>query len=74
MRHYLDYLADFVNQMRSTNSRLLKEELLLKWWTEAEKFEKENHIENLLKKTFHYIYDYDKQYYVTSANVLKSLF
>lgn len=71
MRHYLDYLTDFVNQMRSTNSRLLKEELLLKWWTEAEKFEKENHIENLLKKMFHYVYDYDKQYYVTSANVLK---
>ncbi len=71
MRHYLDYLTDFVNQMRSTNSRLLKEELLLKWWTEAEKFEKENKIENLLKKMFHYVYDYDKQYYVTSANVLK---
>lgn len=71
MRHYLDYLTDFVNQMRSTNSRLLKEELLLKWWTEAEKFENENKIENLLKKMFHYVYDYDKQYYVTSANVLK---
>ena len=71
MRHYLDYLTDFVNQMQSTNSRLLKEELLLKWWTEAEKFEKENKIENLLKKMFHYVYDYDKQYYVTSANVLK---
>ena len=71
MRHYLDYLTDFVNQMRSTNSRLLKEELLLKWWKEAEKFEKENHIENLLKKMFHYVYDYDKQYYVTSVNVLK---
>lgn len=71
MRHYLDYLEDFVKQMRSTNSRLLKEELLLKWWTEAEKFEKENKIENLLKKMFHYVYDYDKQYYVTSANVLK---
>lgn len=71
MRHYLDYLEDFVKQMRSTNSRLLKEELLLKWWTEAEKFENENKIENLLKKMFHYVYDYDKQYYVTSANVLK---
>lgn len=71
MRHYLDYLEDFVKQMRSTNSRLLKEELLLKWWTEAEKFENENKIENLLKKMFHYVYDYDRQYYVTSANVLK---
>lgn len=71
MRHYLDYLTDFVNQMRSTNSRILKEELLKKWWDEAEKFSNEHHIENLLKKMFAYVYDYDKQYYVTSANVLK---
>ena len=71
MRHYLDYLVDFVSQMRSTNSRLLKEELLKKWWDDAEKFEQEHKIENLLKKMFHYVYDYDKQYYLTSANVLK---
>ena len=71
MRHYLDYLADFVNQMRSTNSRILKEELLKKWWDDAEKFEQEHKIENLLKKMFHYVYDYDKQYYVTSTNILK---
>lgn len=71
MRHYLDYLWDFVNQMRSTNSRLLKEELLLKWWNAAEKFKKEHKIENILLKMFHYVYDYDKQYYITSANVLK---
>ena len=70
MRHYLDYLTDFVNQMKSTNSRLLKEELLAKWWKEAVEFEKQYGHNDLLK-LFHYVYDYDKQYYVTSTNVLK---
>lgn len=71
MEHYLDYLMVFVNLMRSTNSRLLKEETLNHWWAEAEKWQKEQKIENLLLKMFHYVYDYDKQYYVTSANMLK---
>lgn len=71
MQHYLAYLMVFVNLMRSTNSRLLKEETLNHWWAEAEKWEKEQKIENLLLKMFHYVYDYDKQYYVTSANILK---
>ena len=74
MRHYLDYLTDFVNQMRSTNSRLLKEELLAKWWKEAVEWEEKNKGYtgyDSLRKLFHYVYDYDKQYYVTSANVLK---
>lgn len=71
MEHYLDYLSVFVNLIRSTNSRLLKEETLNHWWAEAEKWEKEQKIENLLLKMFHYVYDYDKQYYITSANILK---
>lgn len=71
MEHYLDYLITFVSLMRSTNSRLLKEETLNHWWIEAEKWEKEQKIENLLLKLFHYVYDYDKQYYITSANILK---
>jgi DNA ligase-1 len=71
MEHYLDYLIVFVNLIRSTNSRLLKEETLNHWWAEAEKWEKEQKIENLLLKMFHYVYDYDKQYYITSANILK---
>ena len=71
MEHYLDYLITFVNLIRSTNSRILKEEILNHWWTEAEKWEKEQKIENLLLKLFHYVYDYDKQYYITSANILK---
>ena len=74
MRHYLDYLTDFVNQMRSTNSRLLKEELLAKWWKEAVEWEEKNKGYtgyDSLRKLFHYVYDYDKQYYVTSTNVLK---
>lgn len=71
MEHYLDYLITFVSLMRSTNSRLLKEETLNHWWIEAEKWEKEQKIENLLLKMFHYVYDYDKQYYITSSNILK---
>ena len=69
--HYLDYLNNFVNKLRATNSRLEKEEILSKWWKEQRDFCLRFKVENHLLKLFHYVYDYDKQYYVTSANILK---
>lgn len=69
--YYLDYLTNFVNQMRSTNSRLLKEEILEKYWKEYREWAKQRNVENIIETLFHYVYDYDKQYYVTSTNVLK---
>lgn len=71
MMYYLDYLTNFVNQMRSTNSRLLKEEILEKYWKEYREWAKQRNVENIIETLFHYVYDYDKQYYVTSTNVLK---
>lgn len=69
--HYLDYLNNFVNKLRATNSRLEKEEILGKWWKEQRDFCLRFKVENHLLKLFHYVYDYDKQYYVTSANIIK---
>lgn len=69
--HYLDYLNNFVNKLRATNSRLEKEEILGKWWKEQRDFCLRFKVENHLLKLFHYVYDYDKQYYITSANILK---
>lgn len=65
MEHYLDYLLRFVTELRSTNSRLDKEDILRNFWQESLRYGWE------LDKLFHYVYDYDKQYYLTSANVLK---
>lgn len=71
MEHYLDYLYRFVKEMRATNSRILKEEILKNWWERERHFLEKYPDANALEKMLHYVYDYDKQYYVTSANVLK---
>lgn len=74
MEHYLDYLIRFVEELRSTNSRILKEEILEKWWKEyLDMYAKNNDNEPLasLLNLFRYVYNYDTQYYVTSANILK---
>lgn len=71
MEHYLDYLLRFVEELRSTNSRILKEEILDKWYKNELELRKKYPECTDLNKLFHYVYDYDKQYYVTSANILK---
>lgn len=68
--NYLEYLNGFVKELRSTNSRNEKEEILERWWGEQELLSTV-YDNNELEKLFHYVYDYDKQYYVTSANILK---
>lgn len=74
MEHYLDYLLRFVTELRNTNSRILKEEILAKWWKEyLDMYAKNNDNEPLasLLNLFRYVYNYDTQYYITSANILK---
>ena len=71
MEHYLDYLLRFVTELRNTNSRILKEEILEKYWIELQKWAERYNTPNTIDLLFHYVYDYDKQYYVTSANILK---
>lgn len=71
MEHYLDYLLRFVTELRNTNSRILKEEILAKYWKEERERINKYPTNNTIETLFHYVYDYDKQYYVTSTNVLK---
>lgn len=74
MEHYLDYLSRFVEALRNTNSRIIKEEILEIWWTEyLDMYAKNNDNEPLasLLKLFRYVYNYDTQFYITSANILK---
>ena len=74
MEHYLDYLSRFVEALRNTNSRIIKEEILEIWWTEyLDMYAKNNDNERLasLLNLFRYVYNYDTQFYITSANILK---
>ena len=70
MLDYLDKLIEFVKELRATNSRTEKEEILERWWGEQQLMSPV-YDNDVLDKLFHYVYDYDKQYYVTSANILK---
>ena len=65
MENYLDCFIRLVTLLRSTNSRTTKEEILLTFWQDSKRYGWE------LDKLFHYVYDYDKQYYITSENILK---
>ena len=74
MEHYLDYFLRFVEEIRATNSRILKEEILKKWWDEyLKQIERNNDNEPLASfiDLFRYVYNYDTQFYITSANILK---
>lgn len=72
--NYLEYLNGFVKELRSTNSRILKEDILKKWWDEyLKQVERNNDNEPLasLINLFRYVYNYDTQFYITSSNILK---
>ena len=74
MEGYLDYFLRFVNELRATNSRILKEDILKKWWDEyLKQVERNNDNEPLASfiNLFRYVYNYDTQFYITSANILK---
>lgn len=64
MYNEIDVIISLINELRATNSRLDKEAILKKYWQRKD-------FKEILEKLFHAVYDYDKQYYVTSANILK---
>ena len=64
MYNEIDIIIGFINELRATNSRLEKEAVLNKYWQRDD-------FKEILQKLFHAVYDYDKQYYITSANILK---
>lgn len=64
MYNEIDVIIGLINELRATNSRTEKETILKKY-CQREDFKE------ILEKLFHAVYDYDKQYYITSANVLK---
>lgn len=71
MNYYLHTIKNFIDELKESNSGNYKKEVLNKWlksklFTEFS-FIGQNDLQNLL----HYVYDYDKQYYVTSTNILK---
>ena len=63
--NYLAYFVDVVGRLRATNSRTEKENILKKEWESNEANGR------FFEKLLHAVYDYDKQYYVTSANIVK---
>lgn len=64
MYNEIDVIIGLINELRFTNSRTEKETILKKY-CQREDFKE------ILEKLFHAVYDYDKQYYITSANILK---
>lgn len=60
----LDVITSLVKELRATNSLIKKEEVLNKYWQRED-------FRPILEKLFHAVYDYDRQYYITSANILK---
>lgn len=70
VQHYLDYLLEFLKEIRSFNSILIKEEILKKWWKQEQEWKTRYTDCNELERMLHYVYDADKQYNITSAQVL----
>ena len=64
MYNEIDVIIGLINELRATNSRTEKETILKKYWQRED-------FKEILEKLFHAVYDYDKQYYITSANILK---
>lgn len=63
--YYLDTIVNFVNELRKSNSGNYKKQVI-------ELYKDAIKCDNLpLNKLLHYVYDYDKQYYITSKNILK---
>lgn len=63
MVHHLDVIKSFVDELKESNSGNYKKEVLAKWFNSC--------FRDFIEKLCHYLYDYDKQYYVTSSNILK---
>lgn len=66
-RYYLEVVKSFVDELKQSNSGNYKKDVLYKWLSEKD------FITETLVLLFHYVYDYDKQYYVSSSNIKKHL-
>lgn len=62
---YLDIVKQFLDEISANNSAIYKKEILEKYANEIQ-----DPI-NPLYQLFHYVFDYDKNYYITSDNILK---
>lgn len=68
---YLEIIKSFVDELKESNSGNYKKEVLNKW-LKSKLFTKLNFLGvNDLQNLLHYVYDYDKQYYITSDNIIK---
>ena len=65
--YYLEVVRSFVNELKQSNSGNYKKDVLSKWLSGKD------FITETLVLLFHYVYDYDKQYYVSSSNIKKHL-
>ena len=65
--YYLEVVKFFVDELKQSNSGNYKKDVLSKWLS-GKYF-----ITEILDLLFHYVYDYDKQYYVSSSNIKKHL-
>lgn len=66
-RYYLEVVKSFVDELKQSNSGNYKKDVLYKWLSGKD------FITETLVLLFHYVYDYDKQYYVSSSNIKKHL-
>ena len=65
--YYLEVVKSFVDELKQSNSGNYKKDVLSKWLSGKD------FITETLVLLFHYVYDYDKQYYVSSSNIKKHL-
>lgn len=65
--YYLEVIKSFVNELKQSNSGNYKKDVLSKWLSGKD------FITETLVLLFHYVYDYDKQYYISSSNIKKHL-
>ena len=65
--YYLEVVKSFVDELKQSNSGNYKKDVLSKWLSGKD------FIAETLVLLFHYVYDYDKQYYVSSSNIKKHL-
>ena len=65
--YYLEVVKSFVDELKQSNSGNYKKDVLYKWLSGKD------FITETLVLLFHYVYDYDKQYYVSSSNIKKHI-
>ena len=65
--YYFEIIKSFIDELKQSNSGNYKKDVLYKWLSGKD------FITKTLVLLFHYVYDYDKQYYVSSSNIKKHI-